>query len=295
MPTGDTFAPFIGNIPVSATATLVAASTAEVSGLQTLWELLVRNYFQPTGPGRQLAFHFVKQNLLQTGGCSFKLELSSVPSKKSFPSVQTGFQLPVGSEEDLHTLTETNSSFVQSHYFVRLPTNVAYGLFSKWMQSVGSHYITPTHTQTYTHNMAECSAKFILGHRWAADTRSSVVWIGSKPNSLDVWYVWWNSVEEAEFVLIPEHPQHQQRQWESPNGCTGYQSAVMYYWPALRAAPLHLHLPPPPCVWTLYRSSDGGLPAPFQQPDTVRPYTDLQLGNYTARSSSLGPATLMEC
>lgn len=58
-------------------------------------------------------------------------------------------------------------------------------------------------------------------------------------------------------VLIPEHPQHQQRQWESPNGCTGYQSAVMYYWPALRAAPLHLHfhfhlhLPPPPCVWTL--------------------------------------------
>lgn len=71
MPTREPFAPFIGNIPVGATATLVAASTAEVSGLQTLLELSVRNHFQPTGAGRRLAFHFVKHNLLQTGGCSF--------------------------------------------------------------------------------------------------------------------------------------------------------------------------------------------------------------------------------
>lgn len=46
MPTRETFAPFIGNIPAGATATLVAASTAEVSGLQTLLELSARNHFQ---------------------------------------------------------------------------------------------------------------------------------------------------------------------------------------------------------------------------------------------------------
>lgn len=45
MPTRETFAPFIGNIPVGATATLVAASTAEVSGLQTLLELFSTESF----------------------------------------------------------------------------------------------------------------------------------------------------------------------------------------------------------------------------------------------------------
>lgn len=54
------------------------------------------------------------------------------------------------------------------------------------------------------------------------------------------------------------------------NGRTGYQSAVMYYWPALRAAPPPPRPPsPPPCVWTLQsqprRRLTGSLSAWYRQ------------------------------